>query len=443
MTGKEYVEKYMGPGVEPAGIGTKDIMIGRDAIPKLPALIREHISPAGYVLLVADERTYAAAGEKAAKVLSAAGFDIKEHVFSTGELVHVDERAVGSVMFEMEENPGMIAGVGSGTINDLCRFCAARIKVPYIIVGTAPSMDGYASTVVPATVGGVKVTCQGIHPEIVLGDIDVLKDAPMDMIASGAGDIFGKIPAALDWKMSHKLTGEPRRADIVALVASSVDKCLDAAPALCGRGEEAIAGLMEALVISGIAMQMYGNSRPASGAEHHIAHFLEMMDGHEVRPGAFHGTNVGIASLIVMRLYEKLFAGDMPEAERSVDEPFFEAQIDRIYGARAGYIRRTYGEAFYAGEDTWRAWMDALSGCWGETKEDVAGFPALRERLADILASMGAPAKPQDLGYTRDQMWDALLYARVIRSKFTILTLLDNWGLLERYASELLNEIYP
>jgi glycerol-1-phosphate dehydrogenase [NAD(P)+] len=151
-----------------------------------------------------------------------------------------------------------------------------------------------------------------VAPEAVIGDTAVLQGAPMAMMAAGLGDVFGKITARIDWIMANRILGEYRCETVAGIMQKAVDSCMAAAPGLPGRGAQAVEGLMNALTLSGIAMQMVKDSRPASGAEHQIAHFFEMLDMARGKRVTLHGDKVGVAELIVMRLYEKLFEPGSP-----------------------------------------------------------------------------------------------------------------------------------
>jgi len=287
----------------------------------------------------------------------------------------------------------------------------------------------------------MKITYLGIHPEMVICDLDVLAKAPLNLSAAGFGDIIGKVTARLDWVMAHLLLGERMCPVVDGVTTQAVEKCLQAAKGLSGRSLDALEGVVEALVLSGIAMQMQGDSRPASGAEHHLSHFLEMRDGDFNRPGAYHGAKVGMTTLIIMRLYEKLFEGALPEPARTKSEEDFRNGALAAFGTVGATVMAGFGQ-IYADETE----IGRQKGILLENRELfrqlTAGLPALRAEAADIIASCGGPVKPQDLGYTRSDLRDAILYARAIRNKHTILTLLDNWGLLEKFAEEVLDEIF-
>ena len=166
--------------------------------------------------------------------------------------------------------------MGSGVIQDLCKYVSYQAKLPYYIVATAPSMDGYASKGAAMIWDNMKVTYNAHVPEVIIGDVDVLKDAPMEMIQSGYGDILGKYSCLNDWKLSRVVNGEYFCRYVYDLTYEILCKTKDLGPKLLERDAAAIETLMEALVGVGIAMAYVGNSRPASGSEHHLSHFFEV-----------------------------------------------------------------------------------------------------------------------------------------------------------------------
>ena len=175
---------------------TKRVEIGRHILPELPQwMLQDGLT--GDVFLVADERTWEAAGRQVYQILTGAGRNVRYHILR-GEELHADSRCIGEVMVAMEPVADVIVAVGTGTINDLSRFCAHRLGIPYLIVATAPSMDGFASSVTPVIRDHFKITYPGIHPKQVIGDLEVLCQSPLPMMAAGFGDILGKRVALVD-----------------------------------------------------------------------------------------------------------------------------------------------------------------------------------------------------------------------------------------------------
>lgn len=421
-------------------VSTKKIVVKRDAIKQIPKILNELSLPKD-IFCVFDENTYEAAGKEVLQVLNDAGIKARSHMFKNEDIHHPDEKAIGTLMIAMDPEPELLIAIGTGTLNDLSRFCATRMKIPYCVVGTAPSMDGFASKVIPITFAGLKLTYSGIAPEFIIGDLDVLAASPLKLMAAGFGDIIGKVPARLDWLFGHMIFNEDMCGEIEGLVNSAVEKCIESAPQLPHRTYEAVKGVMDALTLSGIAMQMQNNSRPASGAEHQIAHFLEMRDGDYNRPDAYHGAKVGITTFIVMRLYEKFFEAGPPPQGVVVESVELKAKARKAFGAVGDEVIATRGKMFLDG-DEWQMRRNKIIKNWDVFKANVDGFEKLRLQAAKIVKDCTGPVKPQDLGYERDDIYDAIIYARIARQKITILEILANWGYLDKYTQEILDELF-
>ncbi|HNX60092.1 MAG TPA: sn-glycerol-1-phosphate dehydrogenase, partial [Spirochaetota bacterium] len=267
--------------------------------------IVEVISPIirkGKIHLVADVNTYVAAGENIEKILTQSGFVTKKTVFDDFSLVP-DENAIVRLLTEIEDSADMVVAVGSGTINDLCRYISYRLRIPYCVVATAPSMDGYTSSVSPLIINKRKITFPAAAPYAVFADYGILSNAPERLIRAGFGDIIGKMTSMADWRLSHEKTGEHFCDTIAGIVVKSVDLCVVSADGISKRNEGAVENLTEALILSGLAMGLEGNSRPASGSEHHMAHYWEMDALSRGEDHPLHGESVGVAAVIISEIY--------------------------------------------------------------------------------------------------------------------------------------------
>lgn len=179
------------------------IRVGRGCIQELPDLLKS--LGARQVFLLADSFTYEAAGKQVELLLETAGIPYHTRLFKTQTPLVPNEYALGSALAAMENQDDMLLAVGSGTLNDLAKYLSARTGVPYVIAATAPSMDGYASTVAPMILDGIKTTLPAVYPTAIVADIDIMKEAPMPMLTAGLGDILGKITALCDWQLSRQL----------------------------------------------------------------------------------------------------------------------------------------------------------------------------------------------------------------------------------------------
>ena len=144
-------------------------------------------------------------------------------VFPYRELIP-DEEALVFLFSQIPNDCDLVLAVGSGTINDLCRYVSYKMKIDYYIVGTAPSMDGYASNVSPLIIRHLKTTYEARPARVIIGDLDVMSQAPLSMIAAGVGDIIGKYVCLADWQMAHMVNGEYICQEIMELVRQSIQK---------------------------------------------------------------------------------------------------------------------------------------------------------------------------------------------------------------------------
>ncbi len=272
-----------------------------------------------------DENTYYAEG----LVRPHAEFE----VILDAEDLHANEHGVQMLWDKMPEQTKVLIAVGTGTIHDITRYCAYKKGIDFVSCPTAASVDGFCSSVAAMTWEGAKKTLTAISPKIVLADLDVISKAPINLARSGFGDIIGKYIALADWQIANTLTGEFFCRRIYDIMMDAINVVRETSLGIVSGDVAAYEKLTYGLLMSGIAMQMLGNSRPASGAEHHVSHLLEMApDGLGVSSDALHGEKVGVATLLVSDEYHRLAKldrdawGDYPVAD--------EDTVRRIFGER-------------------------------------------------------------------------------------------------------------
>lgn len=393
-------------------------------------------------MMLADVASYAAAGRELAAKLRERGMNVAESVYPERQL-YADEKALAKALLDLEPDADMVIAVGSGTINDIARMISYKTRIPYLVVATAPSMDGYASTVSPLLVNGFKVTYGAVSPVAVVGDLKVIRQAPREMFAAGLGDMLAKLTALCDWKLAAAVEDEPYCDVVAGLMLKALRRCVDLARGSETDGEQAAKTLMEGLVLSGIAMQMIGNSRPASGSEHHLSHYWEMKHFAAGKKTQLHGIKVGVATPVVLALYGKLLEADiavLPMREKTPGQIVdWERHIRRCYGPLAEEMIRTNRALLpdQAGLDARHA---RLAARWEELKRELRAILDIAPDAKHLLRQAGGPVEPEQIGIGRDELKDALLVAKEVRNRYTILQLADQLGLLERYADELASE---
>ncbi|MBL8057126.1 MAG: sn-glycerol-1-phosphate dehydrogenase, partial [Anaerolineales bacterium] len=264
-------------------------------------------------VVVADENTYAVAGQAVRDQLSAAGRpQAAPFIFPGRPVLHADFEHVLELEAGLRTHAAIPVAVGSGTVNDLAKLAAHRCGRPYMVVATAASMDGYTAFGAAITRAGYKQTMTCPAPRAVLADTEILATAPAAMTAAGYADLLGKVTAGADWLLADALGIEPIHATAWSLVQPAL-RAWTARPAALPAGDQAaLADLIEGLIMSGLAMQAAQSSRPASGAEHLFSHLWEMEGLGQDRPLPLsHGFKVGVGSIACAALYEALLQRDL------------------------------------------------------------------------------------------------------------------------------------
>lgn len=288
--------------------------ISSGAIYKIPQILQNYHK----IYMVADKNTYRVAGEKVEKILKECGKHFRTLVLqdevvlpnaqTLGNIIlNANDPAAKSDIFAYSDLPDFILAVGSGTVNDSCRLASFRLRLPYGIVATAPSMDGYASAGTPFLHSGSKSTVQCTTPKYIIGDLDVLKDAPFEMMLAGIGDMFGKYIGLLDWELARDYSGEYFCDKIAADVLDATNKCLENGYKLATRDKDCVKNIMEGFLVTGLGMAYTGNSRPASGSEHIVAHAWELYDIERGNHPHLHGLEVCEGTRLTAIMYKKLY----------------------------------------------------------------------------------------------------------------------------------------
>lgn len=331
-----------------------------------------------------------------------------------------NEEAVAEVEGCMNESIDLIMGIGSGVIQDLCKYVSHKAGLPYQVIATAPSMDGYASVGAAMILENMKITYNAHVPEAIVGDTDILRNAPMDMIRAGYGDILGKFSCLNDWKLSHVVNDEYFCQEVYDLTYDMLQKTKDLGEKLQNREEEAIQTLMEALIGVGVAMAYVGNSRPASGSEHHLSHFFEVVGILNDEPYFAHGIDVAFSTVYTQSLREELLANTTWDAKAKCESDFsyetYERDIYRIYTVAAdGVIALQKKLGWY---DVNR--FPIYEAKWDAIKAVLEEAPSA-ERLKEYLHSVGLDIKTFDDTYGHEKIANALRYGKDLKDRYTVL----------------------
>lgn len=280
-----------------------EVVVGKGAVRRLPEIVNRYGAKKPFVL--ADQNTFAAAGETVCGILEEAGLAYAKYVFPDAHL-EPNEQAVGAAVMHFDHSCDLIVAVGSGVLNDIGKILSRVSGRKYVIVATAPSMDGYASATSSMSMDGLKVSLPTRCADVILGDVDILKQAPLHMLKSGLGDMLAKYVSIAEWRIAHLITGEYYCERVAQLIRDAVKACVDHAEGLLNRDEDAVRAVFEGLVTGGVAMAYAGVSRPASGVEHYFSHVWDMRGLEFGTPVELHGIQCAMATLQAVKLYEAL-----------------------------------------------------------------------------------------------------------------------------------------
>jgi glycerol-1-phosphate dehydrogenase [NAD(P)+] len=407
-----------------------------DAIPGLlPPLI-----PGERILLIADRNTWAAAGERLSEVLGAShSVEVCLLREDSSGHIHASVDLVEEILAAYPDEYDGLAAVGSGTVNDLTRAAADRRQRPYFVLATAASMNGYTSAIVALLEDGLKTTRSATPPVAVFADPLVLGEAPMALTLAGLGDLVSKPYCGCDWKIASLVKGEYHCEVPDRLLSVPFAQALEIFPWLANSDPDAITELFRLLLVSGLSMAISGTSSPASGAEHLLSHYWDMMNLREGKPLKLHGAQVGVGSMVIDRLYQEIFAFDFQSAS-FVQGPGVDA-------ARRD-VEQTFGSLAPAVWTQWEAKLAARTEIdLGRLREqemlikgEIERTLAVGRLVRSVLTAAGAPIRAADLCISSADLDAAVRQGRKIRDRYTALDVAAELGILDTFADLITGE---
>lgn len=374
--------------------------------------------------LIADENTHKICGKTIEEKLKRENINYDSLILPKN--AHANEKHICKVLLHTDDNPILIS-IGSGSLTDIVRFVAYKLKLRFISVPTAPSMDGYASSVAALTIDNLKTTVNAKNPEMIFSNLNIIRNSPDILKKAGFGDLIGKFTALTDWKLANLLVDESFNEDVAEEMYRACEITLKNI-----EKEDFDKLLLESLVKSGELMTIVGNSRPASGSEHHIAHYLEFL-GYNL----YHGIKVGLATIYVIRLYEKLLELDLNKIDEysnfHIDMEFWKKEIKenfpRIYKR---IIEENKERIALFNDPNYREKL--LNKIYINRDKIYALARSLVDKKKEILDAyekMNFPTDHKKWKINKEDIKRAIQYSLYIRDRFTILTLFQFLGILK------------
>jgi glycerol-1-phosphate dehydrogenase [NAD(P)+] len=395
---------------------------------------------------VADENTWRSAGEQAQRHLEAAGYRTeKPFLFPPSTFVYAEYGNVETLRDALRDVDAIPVAVGSGTLNDLVKRAAHELERPYMTVATAASMDGYTAFGASIAKDGHKQTMSCPAPRAFVADLTVLATAPADMTASGYGDLLGKVTAGADWIVADAFGIEPIDPRVWELVQGPLRESIGRPAELAAGDRRALEDLVEGLVMSGLAMQAHASSRPGSGAEHQFSHLWEMEGlGRDRQPPLSHGFKVGVGSVAIAALYERLLRRDLSALDIEALRTAWRTPEEVQEAVEAAHT--TPGLSDAAVKETLAKHVDAdqlarrlmlLRERWPALRERLEQQLLPAGRLREMLKAAGCPSSPAEIGLPRSAFKETYHRAQMLRRRYTVLDLATETGLLGELVDEL------
>ena len=325
--------------------------------------------------------------------------------------------------------------VGSGVINDLCKWTSFELGLPYVVAATAASMNGYAAANVAARIAGVKVLVEAKPPLAVVAEPVAIERAPREMTAAGFGDTIAKYQSNTDWAMNNLLFGE-YYCDFCAGILNGLEHLyLDRPEDIVEGKGGAVQGLFEALFWTGAAMTLVGTSAPASGGEHLLSHTLDMVADMQQRSHDLHGRQVGVGTLVSAALYERILALESPapaSLPAGLDRDFWASP--RVFDAVTAQYEAKQASLEIAAESVRRP------DTWDRLRARLAPLTKHPAAVLDWLQRAGGATTAADIGCSREELTSAVLRMHEIRKRFTVVDLAWLVGILPHAADEIIEE---
>ena len=408
------------------------VFIGSGAIDALRAFCRDR--GLRDLVLVSDRNTQAAQGDEVEAALRSDGCDVLRAPLQ-GDAIGADARSVFQVLLALDRKDRTFLAVGSGTVTDVTRIVSHRTRSSFISVPTAPSVDGYTSIGAPLVVDGFKITVLAQAPIGVFAEVATLCAAPRPMIAAGFGDLIAKLTSSADWELGHLIWDEAFDETIAARGRAAAWQAIQTIDSIAAQEEVGVRSIMEGLIETGFCMLDYGETTPASGAEHHMSHFWEMKLLREGRPAVLHGAKVGIGVVNSARLYDRVRAlsareaGALLAARNLPDADLEKATIRRLWGDFAEEIIPVHARFLDLTPVDFEALKRRVIDRWQDVQRIAATVPPASD-VIDWLSAIGGPIDGTGVGLTGAEISDGVAACHYYRDRFTVAKLVWLMGLV-------------
>ena len=340
------------------------------------------------------------------------------HVRADQEIVleakglHSEKGMIEDMMTKLQRKPDVIVVVGSGTLMDFGRYSAYKLDIPFVAIPTLVSSDGFTANICSIIIDGQKKSIPMIAPDAVICDLDIVSGAPAFLTISGVQDILSKHVSIADWKIANVVSGEYFCQRVCDMAQEALDIMVKCAEDLSHGKAADFEAMAYAQMLSGLTMQILSHSRAASGAEHLIAHLVEMKPRGFENAQGMHGECVGVGTIICAEEYHRLARKETIEVKPY--EPLDEQWVRDVFGDLAEGI-------FKENENDVLASFPAenLKKNWQKVRQIIAAIPDAEE-LIELFQAIGAKHSLSDLHIDESMKQEALDISAAIRNRLTL-----------------------
>ncbi len=340
------------------------------------------------------------------------------HVKADQEIVleakglHSEKGLIEDCMTRFVRKPDYVVVVGGGTLMDFGRYSAWKLGIPFVAIPTIVSSDGFTADICSIIIDGQKKSIPMQAADAVICDIDVVAGAPMFLTIAGVQDIMAKVVSIADWKIAHIVSGEYFCQKVCDMAQEALDLMTKCAYDLKAGKEPDIETMAYTQMLSGLTMQILSNSRAASGAEHLVAHLVEMKPRGFENAHGLHGECVGVGTLMVADAYHKLAERETIEVKPF--EPIDEEWVRWEFGDLAdGILKENENDVLKTFPP------ENIKAHWQEIRDVIAQIPSYEE-LNELYAAIGAKHSLEELGIDPAVKDSFLDISSAIRNRLTL-----------------------
>ena len=363
------------------------------------------------------------AGKRRAVVYDTMVYQLTEgkHVKANQEIVleakglRAEDTLIEEMMKQLD-HPEVIVAFGAGTIMDFGRYPAYKLGIPFVAIPTLASSDGFTANICSAILNGQKKSTPMCAPILVVADLDIIKGAPARLVASGINDILAKYISLTDWRIA-KIVADEYYCPMVAELAEHALKLMrEAADKYAATGVADHEAMTMAQMESGLTMQLLNHSRAASGAEHLMAHLVELHPPRFEKAEGIHGECVGVGTFECIKVYHEL-AKKTPKAKPF--QPLTEEWVREKFGERLmpGIMKENENDvlATFPSQN--------IVDHWDEIRELIAKIPSVEE-MEKLYSDCHCKYRPEDIGIDPSLADEMLEISAAIRNRLTLIRML-------------------